>query len=58
MCVGGGGTLMFSSYVGLDPASTAYPQKYLEYQAYTKIFEILATPKNIHILYNETQERP
>ena len=28
VCVGGsGGTLKFSAYVGLDPASTAYPLK-------------------------------
>ena len=31
---GGGGTLIFSSYVGLVPAPTVYPQKNLEYQAY------------------------
>ena len=37
---GGGGTLIFSSHVGLDPASTVYPppppKKNLEYQAYPK----------------------
>ena len=42
----GGLTLIFSSCVGLDPASTVYPSKYLGYQAYPKkIFEILATPQ-------------
>ena len=44
---------------GLGP--TIYclpPQNYLEYQAYTKIFENLATPQNIHFLYIDTQERP
>ena len=50
---GGGGTLIFSSYVGSYPASTIHhpppPQKkkYRESQAPPKIFEILATPKNI-----------
>ena len=29
-------TFIFSKYVGLDPASTLYPQKYKEYQAYPK----------------------
>ena len=34
----------FSSYAGLDPASTVYHKKNLEYQAYLKKnFEILAT---------------
>ena len=27
------GTLIFSSYAGLNPAYTVYPQKYQEYQA-------------------------
>ena len=35
---GGGGTLIFSSYVGSRPASTVHPQKYQEFQA---------PPKNI-----------
>ena len=35
---GGGGTLNFSSYVGLGPASTLHPQK---------ISGISSTPKNI-----------
>ena len=39
---GGGGTLIFSSYVGSGPASTVHPKK---------IFEILATPKISPILY-------
>ena len=30
---GGGGTLTFSAYVGLDPASTVHPKKYKEFQA-------------------------
>ena len=31
-----GVTFNFSKYVGVDPASTLYPQKYQEYQAYPK----------------------
>ena len=42
---GGGGALFFSSYVGSGPASTVYPQKYQEYHAPQKIFEIFATQK-------------
>ena len=30
---GGGGTLIFSSYVGSGPASSIHPQKYQEFQA-------------------------
>ena len=48
--VGGGGelTLIFSfirQYVGSGPACTVYPNKYQEFQAPQKIFEILAIPK-------------
>ena len=43
----GGGTLIFPSYVRSGPASTVHPIKYQEFQAPQKIFEILATPKNI-----------
>ena len=35
-----GDTLKFSKYVGLYQASTLFPKKYKEYQAYPKIFEI------------------
>ena len=38
---GGGGYshfFLFSSYVGLEPVSTVYPNMYLEYQAYPKIY--------------------
>ena len=35
-----GDTFIFSKYVGLYPASTLFTQKYKEYQAYPKIFEI------------------
>ena len=42
----GGGTLMFSSYIGLGPASTVHPQKYQEFRApEKKLFEILPNPK-------------
>ena len=44
---GGGRTLIVASYVGSGPASTLHPIKYQEFQAPKKIFEILATPKNI-----------
>ena len=33
-----GDTFIFSKYVGLYPASTLFPKKYKEYQAYQKIF--------------------
>ena len=36
--LGPGVTLMFSSCVGLDPASTVYPLKYQENQALRNIF--------------------
>ena len=48
---GGGGTHIFSSYVGLGPVSTVYPHKYREYQARQKIFEIYATQKSMPTLY-------
>ena len=44
---GGGGSLFFSSYIGSGQASTIHPQKYQEFQAPQKIFEILATQQNI-----------
>ena len=37
----------FSLYIGLGPATTVHPQKYKEFQAHQKIFEILATQKII-----------
>ena len=48
---GGGGTLIFSSYVGSGPASTVHQKKYQEFQAPPKKFEILATKKIFPILY-------
>ena len=48
---GGGGTLSFSSYIGLDPVSAVYPHKISGISGISKIiFEIIATPKNIPIL--------
>ena len=45
---GGGGTLIFFLYVGLGLASTIHPQKISGISSTPKkIFEILATPKNI-----------
>ena len=49
---------MFSAYVGSDPASTIHPKKYQEFQTPQKIFEILATPKNIPILYLDIKKDP
>ena len=53
-----GGTLIFSTYVGSDPASTVHPKIYQEFQAPPKIFEILATQKNIPILYLDLKKDP
>ena len=56
---GGGGTLIFSAYVGSDPASTVHPPKNIRnFKHPKKIFEILATPKNIPILYLDLKKRP
>ena len=44
---GGGGSLIFSSYVDSGPASTIHPKKYPEFQVHKKKFEILATQKII-----------
>ena len=41
----GSGYSHFSSYVGSGPASTVHPQRFHEFQAPQKTFEILATPK-------------
>ena len=48
---GGGGTLIFSAYVGSGPASTLKPSKNIRNFKHPKnIFEILATPQNTLIL--------
>ena len=53
-----GGTLIFSAYVGSDPVSTVHQKKISEISSTPKIFEILATPKNIPILYLDLKKRP
>ena len=56
---GGGGILIFSAYVGSDPASTVHPKKSIRnFKHPKKILEILATPKNILFLYLDLQKRP
>ena len=54
-----GGTLIFSAYVGSDPASTVHPKKNIRnFKHPKKIFEIVATPKNIPILYLDLKKDP
>ena len=48
---GGGGTQIFSIYVSSDPASTVHPKKKSGISRTPKIFEILATQKNIPSLF-------
>ena len=55
---GGGGTLIFSSYVGSGPASTLHPKKYQEFQASKFFFEILAIPKIASILFLDIKKTP
>ena len=48
MTLGGGGTLIFSSYVGSGQASTVHPKKISEISStQKKIFEILPIQKSI-----------
>ena len=42
---GGGGTLIFSAYVGSDPASTVHPQKILEISRTPKMYLKFLQPK-------------
>ena len=44
---GGGGTLIFASYVGSGPASFLRLKNIRNFKHPKQIFEILATPKNI-----------
>ena len=37
---GGGGTIIFSAFIGSGPVSTVHPKKNQEFQAPKKIFEI------------------
>ena len=54
-----GGILIFSAYVGSDPASTVKPKKNIRnFKHPKKIFEILATPKNIRIMFLELKKDP
>ena len=54
-----GDSHIFSIYVGWDPASTIHPQKNIRiFKHPKKIFEILATQKNIPILYLDLKKRP
>ena len=54
-----GGTLIFSAYVRSDPASTVHPQKNVRnFKHPQKIFEIIAIPKNIPILYLDLKKDP
>ena len=54
-----GGTLIFSAYVGSDPASTVHPPKNVRnFKHPQKIFEIIAIPKNIPILYLDLKKDP
>ena len=56
---GGGGTLIFSAYIGSDPASTVHPQKkYQEFQAPQKNIWNFSNPKKIPILYLDLKKRP
>ena len=55
---GGGGTLIFSAYVGSDPASTVHPKIIRNFKHPNKIFEIFATQKNMPILYIYLKKRP
>ena len=54
---GGGGTLIFFSYVGSGPASTFHPKK-SGISSTQKIFEILAAQKISPILYLDLKKRP
>ena len=46
LCIpGGGGTLIFSAYVGSDPASTIHPKKYQEFQTPQKNIWNFSNPK-------------
>ena len=56
---GGGGTLIFSAYVGSDQASTVHQKKIIRnFKHSKKIFDILATQKNIPILYLDLKKDP
>ena len=54
---GGGGVLIFFSYVGSGPASTVHPKKISGIPSTPKLFEILATQKISPILYLGLKKR-
>ena len=53
-----GGTLIFSAYVGSDPASTVHPKKYQKFQAPQKNIWHFCNTKNIPILYIYLRKDP
>ena len=53
-----GSTLNFYAYIGSGPASTDHPKKISGISSTPKIFEILATLKNIPILYFALKKIP
>ena len=54
-----GVALIFSAYVGSDPTSTIHPPKNIRnFKHPKKIFEILATSKNIRILCLDLKKDP
>ena len=55
---GGGGSLIFSAYVGSDPASTIHPQKIPGISATSKNIWNFSNPKNIPILHIDLKKRP
>ena len=55
----GGGTLIYSRYVGLDPVSTVYPTKNIRNIRQTpQKIEILVTPQKNPIMYIHLKKRP
>ena len=55
---GGGGTLLFSAYVGSDPASTVHPKKISGISSNPNFFWNFSNPKNIPILYLDLKKDP
>ena len=56
---GGGGTLIFSAYVGSDPASALHPKKISGISSTPKKYLKFKQPKKISpILYLDLKKRP
>ena len=53
-----GGTLIFSSYVGSDPASTVHPKKTSGISSTPKKYWNFSNPKKYPILYIDLKKRP